>query len=58
MESRPRNAIVYALGAIVALGLMVPVRASTTDVAMLKRITSSVDKTAGVISIEASDPVP
>jgi type IV pilus assembly protein PilQ len=49
---------VYALSAIVALGLMVPLRASTTDIAMLKRIASRVDSSAGVISIEASDPVP
>jgi type IV pilus assembly protein PilQ len=58
MESRSRNAIVYALSAIIALGLMVPLRASTTDIAMLKRIASRVDNSAGVISIEASDPVP
>src|SRR5581483_11087714 len=58
MESRPRHAIVYALSAIVALGLMVPLRASTTDIATLKRIASRVENGTGVISIEASDPVP
>jgi len=46
------------LGALLALGAMVPLRASVTDTAVLKRITSRVDDRAGVISIEASDPVP
>src|SRR6266566_9473846 len=60
MESRRRKAILWILCAGLALGLMVPLRASGTgpDFAVLKRITSRVDDHAGVISIEASDPVP
>jgi type IV pilus assembly protein PilQ len=60
MESRRRKAILWILCAGLALGLMVPLRASGTgpDFAVLKRITSRVDDRAGVISIEASDPVP
>ncbi|HYS27643.1 MAG TPA: hypothetical protein VEP46_18670, partial [Vicinamibacterales bacterium] len=46
------------MGALLALGAMVPLRASVTDTAVLKRIGSRVDDRAGVISIEASDPVP
>jgi len=46
------------LGALLALGVIVPLRASGTDMAVLKRITSRVDDRAGVLSIEASDPVP
>jgi type IV pilus assembly protein PilQ len=46
------------LGALVALGIIVPLRASSTDIAVLKRITSRVEDRAGVLSIEASDPVP
>jgi len=46
------------LGVLAALGIMVPLRASTTDIAVLKRITSRVEDRAGVLSIEASDPVP
>ena len=45
-------------GAMLALGIIVPLRASSTDTAVLKRITSHVDDHAGVLSIEASDPVP
>src|SRR5690348_745231 len=43
--------------ALLALGIIVPLRASSTDTAVLKRIGSRVDEKAGVISIEASDPV-
>src|ERR1041384_718773 len=46
------------MAALLALGIMVPLRAASTDTAMLKRIASRVDDHAGVISIEASDPVP
>jgi type IV pilus secretin PilQ/predicted competence protein len=46
------------LGALVALVAIVPLGASSTDTAMLKRIASRVDERSGVISIEASDPVP
>jgi type IV pilus assembly protein PilQ len=44
--------------ALLALAVIVPLRASSTDLAVLKRITSRVDDQAGVLSIEASDPVP
>jgi type IV pilus assembly protein PilQ len=47
-----------ALGAVVALVAIAPLAASSTETAMLKRIASRVDDRAGVISIEASDPVP
>ncbi len=59
MESRRRKAILWILCAGLALGLMVPLRASGTgpDFAVLKRIGSRVNDRAGVISIEASDPV-
>jgi type IV pilus assembly protein PilQ len=46
------------LCAALGIGVMVPLRASSTDLAVLKRISSRVDNHAGVISIEASDPVP
>ena len=48
----------YLAGALLALGIIVPLRASSTDSAVLKRIASRVDDHAGVLSIEASDPVP
>ena len=44
--------------AVVALAAIVPLGASSTDTAVLKRIASRVDDRAGVVSIEASDPVP
>jgi type IV pilus assembly protein PilQ len=46
------------LCAALAIGVMVPLFASSTDLAILKRIASRVDDRAGVISIEASFPVP
>ena len=46
------------IGALVALVAIARLGASSTDTAMLKRIASRVDDRAGVISIEASDPVP
>src|SRR5215470_11730978 len=58
MESRPRHAILWILCAALAVGTIVQLRASSTDSAILKRIASRVDDRAGVISIEASDPVP
>jgi len=58
MACRPRNAILWMLCAALGIGVMVPLRASSTDLAVLKRISSRVDNRAGVISIEASDPVP
>ena len=58
MECRPRNVILWMLCAALAIGVMVPLFASSTDLAILKRIASRVDDRAGVISIEASFPVP
>jgi type IV pilus assembly protein PilQ len=46
------------LGALLALVAIAQLAASSTDTAMLKRIASRVDDRAGIISIEASDPVP
>src|ERR1041385_8091305 len=45
---------------LMALAAMVPLRASgvRADSATLKKIASRVDDRAGVITIEASDPVP
>src|SRR5258705_11412290 len=57
MECRLVRCKLPVLGALLALGAMVPLRASVTDTAVLKRITSRVDDRAGVISIEASHPV-
>jgi type IV pilus assembly protein PilQ len=50
--------ILWALCTALAASVMVTVRASSTDPAVLKRISSRVDGLAGVVSIEASDPVP
>jgi type IV pilus assembly protein PilQ len=47
-----------AIGALLALVAIAQLGASSTDTAMLKRIASRVDDRAGIISIEASDPVP
>ena len=58
MECRPIKWKLPVLGALVALGIIVPLRASSTDTAVLKRIGSRVDDRAGVLSIEASEPVP
>ena len=58
MERRPIRWKLPVLGALLALGAIVPLRASVTDTAVLKRIALRVDDRAGVISIEASDPVP
>ncbi|HEY3160563.1 MAG TPA: type IV pilus secretin PilQ [Vicinamibacterales bacterium] len=58
MERRPVKWKWPVLSALLALSTIVPLRASATDTAVLKRITSRVDDRAGVISIEASDPVP
>jgi len=46
------------IGALLALVAIAQLGASSTDTAMLKRIASRVDDRAGIISIEASDPVP
>ena len=58
MERRPIRWKLPVLGALLALGAIVPLGASATDTAVLKRIASRVDERAGVLSIEASDPVP
>ena len=52
----PRSGLL--VGALLALIAIAQLGASSTDTAMLKRIASRVDDRAGVISIEASDPVP
>ena len=52
----PRSGLL--VGALLALVAIARLGASSTDTAMLKRIASRVDDRAGVISIEASDPVP
>jgi len=55
-----RYLVLLGLGAAMTVGVMAPVaaRAARGDVATLKRIASKVDGRAGVITIEASDPVP
>ena len=58
MQSRSRHVILWAVCAMLAASVMVPVRAAGTDPAVLKRISSRVDDRTGVVSIEASDPVP
>jgi type IV pilus secretin PilQ/predicted competence protein len=52
----PRSGLL--IGALLALIAIARLGASSTDTAMLKRIASRVDDRAGIISIEASDPVP
>jgi type IV pilus assembly protein PilQ len=47
-----------SIGALLALVAIASLGATSTDTAMLKRIASRTDDRAGVISIEASDPVP
>src|ERR1044071_5758609 len=49
-----------ALCVAMALGVMTPLGAAAarSDVAKLKKIASRVDDRLGVVSIEASDPVP
>src|SRR6185295_8339020 len=58
MVCRPVKWKLPVLGALLALGIIVPLRSSSTDRLVLKRIGSRVADRAGVISIEASDPVP
>src|SRR4029453_18595989 len=52
----PRSGLL--IGALLGLIAIARLGASSTDTAMLKRIASRVDDRAGIISIEASDPVP
>jgi type IV pilus secretin PilQ/predicted competence protein len=62
MDSRLRKSkllpLTVSIGALLALTAIASLGASSTDTAMLKRIASRTDDRAGVISIEASDPVP
>jgi type IV pilus secretin PilQ/predicted competence protein len=60
VRMRPRLLVLLALCIAFAVALMPALGAagSRTEVAMLKKITSRVSDRAGVISIEASDPVP
>jgi type IV pilus assembly protein PilQ len=55
-----RYRVLLGLCATMTVAVMAPVgaRAARADVATLKRIASMVDGRAGVITIEASDPVP
>src|SRR6188768_2573307 len=55
-----RYLVLFGLCAAMTMGVMTPVgaRAERADVATLKRIASKVDGRTGVITIEASDPVP
>ena len=55
-----RYLVLLGLCTTMALSVMAPVgaRAARTDLATLKRIASKIDGRAGVIMIEASDPVP
>jgi type IV pilus assembly protein PilQ len=57
---RRRQIVLLVMCAGVALGVRIPLHASGAgaNVATLKKIASRVDGRAGVISIEASDPVP
>ena len=55
-----RYSMLLGLGLALLLGATVPagVIGAGTDAAMLRQITSRLDERTGVISIEASDPVP
>ena len=55
-----RYLVLFGLCAAMTMGVMTPVgaRAERADAATLKRIGSKVEGRAGVITIEASDPVP
>ena len=59
MDSRAcKSKPIWLCGALLALLAIVSLAASSTDTAVLKRITSRVDDRSGIVSIEASDPVP
>src|SRR5688572_8567029 len=60
MRLRYRLSTLLGVGATIALGLLTPVgaRGVRPDAATLKKIASRVDARAGVVTIEASDPVP
>jgi hypothetical protein len=61
MHPRSRSTRVFALGALLALGISASLLASgaqTNDLARLTEIRSHVDDQSGIVTIEASDPVP
>src|SRR5262245_60147814 len=60
MRLRYRTSILIGLCMALAFGVLAPLGASRAraDVATLKKIASRVDPTMGVVTIEASDPVP
>jgi len=59
MRLRYRLSTLLGVAAVVATGIMpLAARAVRPDAAMLKKISSRVDVRAGVVTIEASDPVP
>ena len=59
MRLRYRYSTLLGVAAVIATGIMpLAARAVRPDAAMLKKIASRVDDRAGVITIEASDPVP
>jgi len=61
MHPRSRSTRVFALGALLALGISASLLASaaqTNDLARLTEIRSRVDDQNSIVSIEASDPVP
>ena len=60
MEFRPRIRTLIVLGVLMALAVSASLLASAagTDIALLRKIGSRVDDRVGIVSIEASDPVP
>jgi type IV pilus secretin PilQ/predicted competence protein len=60
MAYRSRFRTLFVLGALMALAVSGSLRANGagTDLALLKKIGSRVDNRLGIVSIEASDPVP
>src|SRR6188508_68833 len=59
MRLRYRLSTLLGVAAVIATGIMpLAARAVRPDAAMLKKIASRVDARAGVVTIEASDPVP
>jgi type IV pilus assembly protein PilQ len=60
MRLRYRFSSLLGVSVAIALGVLAPVGAKgvRTDAAILKKIASRVDERAGVVTIEASDPVP
>src|SRR5688572_9516202 len=59
MRLRYRLSTLLGLAAVIAIGIIpLGARAVRPDAALLKKIASRVDTRAGVVTIEASDPVP